>query len=166
MSIPKFRSVVLPETIPGKLLLHSMPGRYESWSEFESSAETAQICGIVALTPRAEIREKSPDYDAAVEFGSPAWRWWNIPIPDFGIPGDFEDFRRHVREIADQLRNGRTILIHCGAGIGRTGTFAICVLLELGLSLAAAREEVRLAEAGPERDPQLNLIRQYAAQME
>ena len=45
--------------------------------------------------------------------------------PDFGVPedtGPFLDFVESVRAFKDVLENA-PVLVHCSAGIGRTGTF-------------------------------------------
>jgi len=55
-----------------------------------------------------------------------------FPIADCQAPSDIPAFAKSVRQVAEALRSGGAVAIHCGAGIGRTGTFAIGVLLALG----------------------------------
>ena len=43
------------------------------------------------------------------------------PIPDFGIPEDTETFQNSLEIMATALHAGRNALIHCAAGVGRTG---------------------------------------------
>ena len=52
-------------------------------------------------------------------------------------------------------------MIHCGAGVGRTGTFAVCLIIALGASGAEAREAVGLAGSHPETGGQEDLIAWY-----
>jgi protein-tyrosine phosphatase len=63
-----------------------------------------------------------------------------------------------VREVADTLRHGYTVLIHCGAGVGRPGMAAICVLLALGHPLDPAIAAVRRARSHPETQDQLAYV--------
>jgi len=60
--------------------------------------------------------------------------------------------------MAQALRLGERVLIHCGAGIGRTGMLATCVLMHLGVSRCEATQAVTGAGAGPETIPQEGLV--------
>ena len=63
------RPVRLPDTVPGRLWLASMPGRFESWQAFEGEARRAALGMVVCLTPRHEVAELSPGYHAAIARG-------------------------------------------------------------------------------------------------
>ena len=65
-----FRIVQLPDRVSGNLYLHSMPGRYETFSEAISSIVKLNIDTVVCLTPMNEILEKSPDYAEAIQTGN------------------------------------------------------------------------------------------------
>lgn len=62
----------------------------------------------------------------------------SFPIPDRQTPPSVDETRRLVAELATRLRCGRAIVLHCRAGIGRTGLIAACVLCELGIGSAKA----------------------------
>ena len=70
----------------------------------------------------------------------------------------FEDF---LRVLVGHLISGRHLAIHCGAGRGRSGMFAICVLLVLGASLEEASTAASQAKAGPETDQQEDFVRRF-----
>lgn len=131
-----------------------MPGRFESWGEFEATAQRNQLSLVVCLTPRGEMAELSPAYHSAILQGSTPFRWMNVPVRNFGVPQDTAGFRRDVREIADALRRGDAVMLHCAAGIGRTGSTAACVLKALGLDTAEALQRVRNAGSNPENAKQ------------
>ncbi len=156
-----FRSVKLPADIPGMLYLHGMPGRNEDWERFTVAVRKAGIGRIVSFTPDDEIARESPLYAAAIADGSLPCRREAFPIPDYGIPDDREGYAGFVAGIADLLRRGEGVLIHCGAGVGRTGTFAVCLIIALGASGAEAREAVGLAGSHPETGGQEDLIAWY-----
>ena len=152
------RPVVLPPQVPGSLWLGSMPGRFESWSVFQAQAQRAQLELVVCLTPRSELAELSPAYHAAVVQGTVPFRWLNLPMPNFGVPEDRAVFRREVQRIAAALRNGDAVLLHCAAGMGRTGSTAACVLKALGLDTQEALQRVRDAGSNPQNAQQSGVV--------
>lgn len=152
------RSVPLPPEVPGRLWLASMPGRFEAWSAFEQQAQRSRLGLVVCLTPRSEISELSPHYHAAVVAGSLPFRWQQLAIRNFGVPEDPAAFRRDIANVAAALRGGDSVLLHCAAGIGRTGTAAACVLKALGVPSADALKRVREAGSNPQNAEQSGLV--------
>jgi protein-tyrosine phosphatase len=69
-----------------------------------------------------------------------------------------------VAELVERLHSGQTLLVHCGAGIGRAGTLAACVLMGLGVPKDDALSTVAAARpmAGPEAGAQLDLVEALA----
>jgi hypothetical protein len=152
------RRVELPPQVPGSLWLGAMPGRFESWSTFEARAQRARLGLVVCLTPRSELAELSPSYHAAVVQGTVPFRWLHLPMPNFGVPEDAAAFRREVQQIAAALREGNAVLLHCAAGMGRTGSTAACVLKALGLGTDDALQRVRDAGSNPQNAQQSGLV--------
>ena len=56
------------------------------------------------------------------------------------------------------LRAGESVLLHCAAGLGRTGTAAACVLKALGLETREALQRVREAGSNPQNAEQSGLV--------
>ncbi len=160
-----FRQLALPDGVPGTLYLHSMPGRYEDWPKFESEAEQACLDVIVCLTSTSEVQSKSPAYAQARLARTLPCDFRDFPIADFSAPPLEERplFKNFVAELATELISGAKVLIHCGAGIGRTGTVAACLLLELGVEAEQATRRVRNAGSRPEVPEQKELILWYSA---
>ena len=113
---------------------------------------------IVCLTPLSEIRDRSKQYYELITAGSLPWKFDQFPIPDFGVPRDWDSFLNLVYDTASNVRSGERILIHCYAGIGRTGTFAMVLLMALGMSRVDGAAAVRMAHAHPEGMDQQDLI--------
>jgi hypothetical protein len=65
-----FRRVDLPARIPGRLLLYSMPGRYEAIETVWHQVRSETIGAIVCLAEKDEIHEKSSEYARALEAGT------------------------------------------------------------------------------------------------
>jgi protein-tyrosine phosphatase len=135
-----------------------MPGRFEPWSAFEAQAQRARLALVVCLTPRSELAELSPAYHAAVVQGTVPFRWRNLPMPNFGVPEDAAVFRREVQQVASALRHGDAVLLHCAAGMGRTGSTAACVLKALGLTTEDALQRVRDAGSNPQNAQQSGVV--------
>jgi protein-tyrosine phosphatase len=49
-----------------------------------------------------------------------AIRFVNLPIPDRSVPSDTDDFLRGVEQLAEMVRAGRFLGVHCRASIGRS----------------------------------------------
>jgi ADP-ribosyl-[dinitrogen reductase] hydrolase len=79
----------------------------------------------------------------------------HAPIADLAVPGaDFEAAWADLGpRLAGELRHGRRLAIHCRAGLGRSGTVAARLLIELGLDPEQAVARVRVARPGAIETP-------------
>ncbi|MEH6443115.1 MAG: tyrosine-protein phosphatase [Oceanospirillaceae bacterium] len=145
----------------GNIYLHSMPGRKERWLDFKEASEQFNIQHILCLTAISEILVKSPDYAAAIEQDSLNCGLEIYEIEDFSTPSNQQQYAQVLYQFSKYLKQGENILIHCAAGIGRTGCAAICLLYELGIEKIIAAEQVALAAAGPETNVQRSFINSY-----
>jgi len=140
--------------VPGRLFCHSMPGRMEPVARSVDELQALDVKRVVSLVEEW----KTAPHAAAVQSGGP-WLYISLPIPDYGIPIDVTPFLGLVRETAADLQHGKSVLVHCGAGIGRTGTFAVAVKMACGLPLQEATQRVTSARSGPENEKQRSFLK-------
>ncbi len=155
----------LPEDVPGALYASPMPGMLGDFEQDIASIRQAGIDRVVCLAGPEEVRVKAPFYAAVLRKGSLGWPTTQFGIPDGDAPADREAFLALAREVAADLRAGQRVLIHCAAGIGRTGMLAVLVLMALGQGLEAARRAVRRAGSGAEGGTQWALEEWAARQL-
>ena len=153
--------IPLPGEIPGSLWLcgkHAIAPQLGVVSDTTPNWTT-----VVCLTERHELEERYPEYVAWLDSAGDAALWW--PIPDMDAP-PLSKMLPFVDDLAERLLRGDSLLVHCGAGVGRAGTTAVCVLVRMGLAVESA--EYVVAEhrpmAGPEVGVQRDLVRAVAAQ--
>ncbi len=153
-----FRALALPSPGLGRVWLSSMPGRLEPWPTFLDEAAAKGLHEVLCLNPRHEIERLSPAYAAALAEGRLPFRWTHLPMQDFGLAAELDAYRCAVDTVADTVRAGGAVLVHCAAGIGRTGTTAACLLKRLGATTPVALQRVRDAGSDPESALQRGLI--------
>ena len=60
------------------------------------------------------------------------------PIPDRQIPDSVREIAKFSKSIADKIKAGEYVIVHCRAGIGRSSLIAACVMVHLSISPAEA----------------------------
>jgi atypical dual specificity phosphatase len=87
----------------------------------------------------------------------------HLPIPDFTAP-DEETIDRAVSFIRENVVEDLPVLVHCAAGLGRTGTVLACYLVSTGIEPGEAIARVREARPGSvETSAQELCVHEYAA---
>ena len=86
--------------------------------------------------------------------------WYHLPIADVRTPdGRFESrWSALGPTLGESLQQGGRILVHCRGGLGRAGTVAALLLVELGIPATSAIAQVRAARPGAIETP---MQRQY-----
>lgn len=76
----------------------------------------------------------------------------NVAIPDHSVPLDKSAFLRSVEQLAELVREGRHVAVHCRASIGRSSLLAASLLIRLGWDANAAFDGIEIARGYPVPD--------------
>jgi protein-tyrosine phosphatase len=90
----------------------------------------------------------------------------SFPIPDYGLPEGREEVLRLARRLVDELEQGRSVVIHCRAGIGRSSVIAACTMISAGIDAADALARIEAARGVrvPDTEEQLMWVMAFGRQ--
>ncbi len=90
----------------------------------------------------------------------------SFPIPDVHVPSNRATFSTFVAGLADRLRSGEHIGLHCRGSVGRAPLTAACTLVQLGWTAKNAIAAIQAARGFPipDTEEQLRWILNYKPQ--
>ncbi len=154
----------IANTAPARLGTAARP-RGGDWLESEMSSMRREGVDILVslLTPEESseldlTNEATACAEAGIEFR-------NYPIPDRETPSSLEAFRAFVTELHQESQNGKSIVAHCRAGIGRSSLLIASLLTLNGSSAEQAFEAISKARGleVPDTPEQVEWLRQFGA---
>ena len=83
------------------------------------------------------------------------------PIPDMCSPS-IDQLETIVRWIDREINEGKKVLVHCFAGIGRTGTVLTAYLIFKGEEVENALKQVLAVGSEPQSLEQLEILEQFS----
>ena len=136
-------------------------GKHLIGPDVEAAVARVDADVVLCLNERHELEPRYPGYVTWLRADPRAW--W-VPVPDLHAP-PIADAIPLVEGLVAHLEAGRTVLTHCGAGIGRAGTVAAAVLIATGATVEDAVTTVAASRpgAGPEAGAQTQLLRALAS---
>ncbi|MCA1375932.1 protein-tyrosine phosphatase family protein [Bradyrhizobium sp. IC4061] len=123
----------------GRIAIMARP-RADEWLEMEVIEwKDARVDLVVSLLEREEVSELGLQREDEV-CRSNGIDFISFPIPDRGLPESRPEASQIARLLASGLRDGRSMAIHCRAGIGRSSVIAACALICSGIQAKEALE--------------------------
>jgi len=125
-----FVQIPLEAGVKGKLFASPMPfGPYDKMNRLLKAYVRGRIDCVVILTTMTEIEQKSRKDIRAIYLKN-GMDFIHCPIEDYTAPS-VEALAPLVRQIVERLRGGESIVVHCNAGVGRTGVVLAATLSAL-----------------------------------
>jgi protein-tyrosine phosphatase len=151
--------IPLPPDCPGELWLC---GKHVMAVDAEANLAFTGGDHVVCLTQRHELIDRYPTYVAWLESNQTTRATW-AATPDLGTLSADESLQL-FRTLTNLVNNGTKLIVHCAAGIGRSGTAAVAILMLLGVEMREAEDIVAAHRpmAGPETGPQRELLENLA----
>jgi protein-tyrosine phosphatase len=166
MAIRRRASLLTVPGTTGRLHLSACPGTWEGEADLAAvRRDLARIAAsrarlLVTLVEAHELPLPLADWRA--EVAAAGLDLVHLPIPDYGVPDAPFEAGWAAAGLGARLARGETLALHCRAGLGRTGTVAARLLVEVaGLDADAAVARIRRDHAAEavETAPQLDHLR-------
>ena len=124
----------------------------------------AGVDTLVTLLTNAE-RDELELADLPISCQRSGIEWVALPIPDFDVPPLSAATAVFVAGIAERLRAGQQVVVHCRQGIGRSSLIAASALVLLGSAPAQAFAQIQAARGRPvlDTEAQRNWVERFAA---
>ncbi len=87
----------------------------------------------------------------------------HLPVPDFTPPTP-EQLEHGIAAIEHAIADRQKVAVHCGGGLGRTGTLLACHMVKRGLTAEEAIARIRALRPGSVETPEQEAAVQNYAQ--
>lgn len=150
VSAPGARGAIGITFCPGKKQASAMSGVWNR--DLGLDLDTIKAWGasaIITLIEPHEIRDLEVE-GIDEQTGRRGIEWLHMPITDVSAPDErfAKAWRQHGARLIDRVRAGDRVLVHCKGGLGRAGTVAALMLVELGTRPEEAIRSVRKVRKG------------------
>ena len=126
-----------------------------------SSAEDLQWLRKQGIDVLLSLTEERPRRDWVDDAGLLVY---HVPMEDMEAPTQ-EQLDRCISAIQGALKHNMGVAVHCGAGLGRTGTVLAAYFVSQGVSAQSAIARIRRLRPGSiETDEQAEAVELYARQ--
>ena len=136
---------VTPLTFNPNLYRSIMPnGCYDTNNKVIDIWKKVQFDWIICLCKKGEFLRKALNtQDNIYASIYSEYKCINLPIENYKTPESFKHLLIVLEELDRLLKEGNKCVIHCSAGVGRTGLLIACYLIYCGKSINDAIEITR-----------------------
>ena len=89
----------------------------------------------------------------------------HLPIPDRNVPTDEIKAMEVINQLADALKEGKRMAVHCRIGVGRSSTIVASVLVKLGMKPNETFDRISKARTMkvPDTEAQIEWVRRLSS---
>jgi protein-tyrosine phosphatase len=127
----------IKEAAPNRIAIVARP-RGGDWLCDELDALSREGIDVLVSMLTEEETDELGLHREAEECDAVAIKFVNLPILDRSVPSDKDSFLRTLEHLAEMVRAGRSLGVHCRASIGRSSVLAVSILVRLGWDAAKA----------------------------
>ena len=114
-------------------------GCYDTNNKVINIWKKKQFDWIICLCKKGEFLRKAQDTQENVYSSIYSeYKCINLPIENYKTPDSFKHLLIVLEELDRLLKEGNKCVIHCSAGVGRTGLLIACYLIYCGSSVEEA----------------------------
>ena len=161
-------------TAPGRLGMTYMPGKqyFSQWSKegpaprwHDLDADVARLrethgCDVFVLLVEDKELAATRTERLPAAFQRQGLELVRHPVEDMNVPSDRDAYRATIEGMTEAIRAGKSVVVACRGGYGRTGTAVACLLVGEGMDPGAAIALTRKSRPGTiERGKQVDLVR-------
>lgn len=127
---------------PGRLGMTFLPGKQGEgwhgawWRNLEADVTRLRVddgCDLFLLLVEDHELTATRTTDLPASFARLGIELVRHPVVDMDVPSDRIAYRKTLAPLAEAVRQGRTVVVACRGGLGRTGTAVACLLVDAGL---------------------------------
>jgi protein-tyrosine phosphatase len=105
-------------------------GVFELWKQSEITLVVSLLTGEEQVHLNLVEEER--------QLGKRGIHFISFEIEDFGVPASAQAFNQLLNLVDHHVRSGKSLLVHCRAGQGRSGLLSIAIMMHKGMSLEEA----------------------------
>lgn len=118
---------LIPFDTPGKIYRSARP--FSDYDPFGDLIQTYRAFGVEIIVVLTE-NTRAGGGNLLELYRNYGFQVIHLPVADFGIP-ETDAYAAALGRVIAELKRGRTVLVHCYAGLGRTGTFLAIIARKL-----------------------------------
>jgi protein-tyrosine phosphatase len=149
---------------PGGRLAISARPRGGDWLEDEIEGWRKEgVNVVVSLLTKAENEELDLATEASLTMRK-GIEFHSFPIEDRGVPKSSASVEKLVEQLSGEIHDGKSVVIHCRQGVGRSSLILAAVMVAAGEDLRQALSQISQARGVevPETIEQRNWLSQFS----